>query len=104
MLVTFSTDEYANIIMFGDNAFDMLIMMGHSATVPGAIKAEDVPEALSRLKAATELEKTRPATGKENANVPVVSLAHRGLLLIELLSAAVKSKSHVMWEKTTALS
>jgi len=51
MLVTFSTDAYANITMFGNHALDMLKMMGHSGTVPNAIKAEDVPQALSRLKA-----------------------------------------------------
>jgi len=32
--------------MFGDVALAMLKMMGHTATVPGAILAEDVPAAL----------------------------------------------------------
>jgi hypothetical protein len=45
MLVTFTTDAYADITMFGDVALAMLKMMGHSATVPGAILAEDVPVA-----------------------------------------------------------
>ena len=46
MLVTFTTDAYADITMFGDVALKMLRMMGHSATVPSAILAADVPEAL----------------------------------------------------------
>ena len=45
MLVTFTTDAYADITMFGDVALAMLKMMGHSTTVPGAILAADVPAA-----------------------------------------------------------
>jgi len=37
--------------MFGDVAVDLLKLMGHSGTVPGAIRAEDVEAALSRLRA-----------------------------------------------------
>jgi len=104
MLVTFTTDAYANITMFGDNALDMLKMMGHSATVPGAIRAEDVPEALSRLKAATESGKIPPPTANRNADVPVVSMGHRGMPLVNLLSAAVRAKSFVTWNESTSLS
>ncbi len=42
MLVTFSTDAYASITIFGDVALSMLEKMGCSATVPGAIQAPDV--------------------------------------------------------------
>jgi hypothetical protein len=104
MLVTFTTDAYANITMLGDSALDMVKMMGHSATVPGAIKAEDVPQALSRLKAAMESGKEYPSTVNKNADEPEVSMAHRGLPLVNLLSAAVRAKSFVTWEKSTALS
>ena len=104
MLVTFTTDAYANITMLGDNALDMLKMMGHSATVPGAIKAEDVPEALRRLKAALESGKVSPSTANINADEPEVSMGHRGLPLIDLLSAAAKAKSYVMWDRSTSLS
>ena len=61
MLVTFTTKAYADITMFGDVALAMLKMMGHSATVPGAILAE-------------------------------------ALTLIELLAAAAKAESNVMWK------
>ena len=57
MLVTFTTKAYADITMFGDVALSMLKMMGHSGTVPSAIRAADVPAALSRLKAAIDAEK-----------------------------------------------
>jgi hypothetical protein len=104
MLVTFTTNAYSNITMFGDNALDALKMMGHSATVPGAIKAEDVPEALSRLKAATESGKILPPTVDKDADEPEVSMVHRNQPLIDLLSAATKAKNYVTWDKSTSLS
>jgi len=104
MLVTFTTDAYANITMFGDNALDALKMMGHSATVPGAIKAEDVPEILRRLKAATESGKVPLPTENKNLDEQEVSIVHRMQPLIDLLSAAAKANSYVMWDKSTSLS
>jgi hypothetical protein len=97
MLVTFTTDAYADITLFGDVAFAMLKMMGHSATVPGAILAEDVPAALSRLTAAIDAEKASPPIEDKDADEPVVSMAHRALPLIALLAAAAKAESDVMW-------
>jgi hypothetical protein len=99
MLVTFTTDAYADITMFGDVALAMLKMMGHSGTVPGAILAEDVPAALSRLRAAIDAEKaSSPPVEDKDADEPVVSMAHRALPLIELLAAAAKAESNVMWK------
>ena len=98
MLVTFTTKAYADITMFGNVALAMLQMMGHSTTVPGAILAEDVPAALSRLRAAIDAEKASPPVEDKDADEPVVSLAHRALPLIELLAAAAKAESNVMWK------
>lgn len=98
MLVTFTTKAYADITMFGDVALAMLNRMGHSATVPGAILAEDVPAALDRLKAAIEAEKASAPAENKDDDEPVVSLAHRALPLIDLLAAAAKAKSDVMWK------
>ena len=56
MLITFETKAYANITMFGDIAKKLIKYMGHSGNVPGAIKAEDLPTALSKLKAAVQFE------------------------------------------------
>ena len=98
MLVTFTTDAYADITMFGDVALTMLKMMGHSATVPGAILAADVPAALRRLTAAIDAEKASPPVADKDANEPVVSMAHRALPLINLLAAAAKEERNVMWK------
>jgi len=97
MLVTFTTKAYADITMFGDVANAMLKMMGHSGTVPSAIRAEDVPAALSRLTAAVNAGKSPPPPVGKDADEPVVSAAHRALPLIDLLTAAAKDGCGVMW-------
>lgn len=98
MLITFTTDAYADITMFGDIGLAMLKMMGHSATVPGAILAADVPAALSQLTAALDAEKAAPPAANKDADEPVVSMASRGLPLVNLLTAAAKAECNVMWK------
>lgn len=98
MLVTFTTDAYADITMFGDVALAMLKMMGHSKTVPGAILAADVPMALDRLKAAINADNASSPAEKENEDEPVVSMADRALPLIDLLTAAAEAECNVMWK------
>lgn len=94
MLVTFTTDVSAEITMFGDVALTLLKMMGHSGTVPGAILAEEVPMALSRLTAAIEVEESSPSIVDKSG----VSMATRALPLINLLTAAAKAECNVMWK------
>ena len=102
MLVTFSCSVYADITMFGDVAVRLIKMMGHSGTVPGAILADEVQDALESLVAAVKEEKQLPnseSSEDEGEREPVVALAHRAFPLIELLEAAAKAHSNVMWEK-----
>jgi len=98
MLLTFSSPAYANITMFGDVALHMLKLMGHSATVPGALLAEDIPAALQRLEAAVEADKQSPEPQQSEEGEAAASLSHRALPLIELLKAALKANSNVMWD------
>ncbi len=87
--------------MFGDVAIRLLKLMRHSATVAGALLAEDVQAALERLEAAVEADKQSPEPeepAEGEGGEPAVSLPHRALPLIELLKAA-KPKCNVMWEK-----
>ncbi len=109
MLVTFKTDSYANIVMFGEAAEALLKMMGLSGNVPGAIMADDVPAALQELQDALKVEtasNAESATGTasgivddddERANK--VALSTRAVPLIELLEAAIKSNDNVQWDK-----
>jgi Domain of unknown function (DUF1840) len=79
-------------------------LLGHSGTVPSALLAEDVPAALARLKAAVAVHANEPLgpqgsasrSGDEDQNV---SLAHRALPLIQMLTAAVAERENVMWDK-----
>ncbi len=101
MLVTFRTNAWANITMFGDVAVALLKMMGHSGTVPSALLARDVPAALARLKQqlasrATEDDAGTPS-GDDDAEEPV-GLALRAHPLIEMLSAAAEQEADVMWQ------
>ncbi|MFT5261131.1 MAG: hypothetical protein ACI810_002893 [Gammaproteobacteria bacterium] len=98
MLVKFTTTAYADITMFGDVAIKMLKMMGHSSTVPGAILAIDLPEALRQLTLAVEAENDLQPVELNNEDEPEVTLSNRALPLINLLTAAVKAEANVMWE------
>ena len=109
MLVTFSCSAYANITMFGDAAVRLLKLMGHSGTVPGALLAADVQAALVRLEAAVEADKQSPepepepepeASAQNEDGEPAVSLSHRALPLLELLTAAAKARCDVMWDSS----
>ena len=102
MLVTFSSKAWADITMFGDVAVKLIKLMGHSGTVPSALLAEDVPNALDRLNAALEQEKESSAdkVEEEEDDEPgerKVGLALRAYPLIELLTAAARDKCDVMW-------
>lgn len=98
MLVTFTTEAYADITMFGEHALPLLKMMGHSGTVPSAIRAEDVPVALSLLTTAINAQKSAAPLEKKQGDEPVVSMASRSLPLINLLTAAAKAGKHVSWK------
>ncbi|KTD23556.1 Domain of uncharacterised function (DUF1840) [Legionella lansingensis] len=101
MLITFYSDAYENIVMFGHIAQHLLKLMGHSGCVPGAILAKDVPEALARLEKGIEKEKQQVPNPKSKPNddeEPEISLAHRALPLINMLKAASVQKCNVMWK------
>jgi hypothetical protein len=106
MLVTFHTDAWSSITMFGDVAVTLLKMAGHSGTVPSAMLAADIPSALARLEqrlAAAGAEDKSTKNVQPNAKdadvPPAVGLRMRAHPLIELLSAAAQKKCDVTWEE-----
>lgn len=98
MLVTFTTKAYADITMFGDVGLSMLRMMGLSGTVPGAIVADDIPDALAKLQQAIDTQEPDEQSKDDDDGEPIVSLHHRALPLLELLAAAEKEGANVMWK------
>ena len=100
LLVTFSCNAAPDITMFGDVAVQLLKLMGHSGTVPGALLAADVPAALARLKSGTAAAGPPPIQAdNEEPDEPPVSLATRAYPLIGLLEAAAREEADVMWEQ-----
>ncbi|MFO7641916.1 MAG: DUF1840 domain-containing protein [Candidatus Competibacteraceae bacterium] len=104
MLVTFRTEAYADILMFGDIAVRLLKLMGHSGAVPGALLAEDVPAALEPLRTAIAAHQaTVPKAAEDvedddDADESPVDVAQRAFPLIELL-AAPAAKCDVLWDR-----
>lgn len=107
MLVTFKTNAHSDITLFGTPAIALLKLMGQSGNVPGAILAEDVPEALAQLKEGLANIRAQ-AIGDESSQTseafdddeqePTIGLDKRAGPLVSLLEAAVTTKDNVLWE------
>lgn len=110
MLVTFHSNAGASITMFGDVAVALLRMMGHSGTVPSALRAKDVPAAMASLQRgltaagpdARAERDAKPEDDDADAHPPVL-LRQRAFPLIALLAAAAKQECDVMWERGAPL-
>lgn len=102
MLITFRCPAYSDITMFGNVALDLIEAMGHSRSVPGALIAEEVPQALQQLREVVQEEGARPMpaeTGRQPPEERAVDLASRALPLLALLEAAVQSETYVSWDR-----
>lgn len=99
MIVTFSTTTSGSIVYQGDIALQLLRILGRDETMPSAMYAEDIPSAVATLKAAIALDRSREVTGNadDDSSDAEVSLSHRALPLIELLEAAQRENTGLMW-------
>ena len=99
MLITFKASSYANITMFGDIGKKMLELMDYGNTIPGAIIAADVNNALRNLRRGLEkIPEVVEAAGEADDDQPAVSIHTRALPLIALLESAVAQECDVRWE------
>jgi hypothetical protein len=109
MIVKFST-SIGQLTMHGDAAVALLKGMGHSGTVPGAILAADLPEALAQLQ--RMLETAGDSTGapplppaqskeeeQEREREPVITLKTRAVPLLDMIRTAIARNSDLMWER-----
>jgi hypothetical protein len=94
--------------MHGDAAVTLLKAMGHSGTVPGAILAADLPEALAQLRKALETLADVPApepgagadeTEERDDAPPPVTLRMRAVPLVDMIETAIARGSDLMWER-----
>lgn len=104
MLITFKTPAHGDLTFFGGVALELIRLMGHSGSVPGALAKEDVAGALTRLReamASAQGEQRPPveADGEEDTDEVPVPLRNRAQPLIGLLQAAADAGTHVMWER-----
>ena len=101
MLVKFDS-HVGSFSMFGETAEKLLRLMGHSGTIPSAILAADIPQALERLEKAVAdaPPPPRPDEGEEDPEKKnPVSLSQRAFPLIELLRRAADGGHDVTWSK-----
>src|SRR4051812_13049984 len=98
MLIRFHSKADAFTIQ-GDVGAALLRLMGMSGAVPGALLAQDLPQALARLKQAIAAGKSaeRPAADEAEAGYRV-SLATRAFPLVQLLENAIRRNADVVWE------
>ncbi|MFK8079143.1 MAG: DUF1840 domain-containing protein [Granulosicoccus sp.] len=113
MLVTFKTNAYSDITMFGTAAVALLKIMGQSGNVPGAIMADEVPEALRQLNeglaalganSGDSAEQALPESTSSMSNAfddeeqqATIGLDKRAGPLISLLEAAIAANENVLW-------
>lgn len=102
MFITFRSDAYEDITYFNDVGKKLLALMGHSATVPGALTSDQVPDALNSLQRGLELEKSNlpPAKLDDDEGESEISLAKRAVPLVSLLQAAIRKDCDVLWESS----
>ncbi len=101
MIVTFHSKDYYPITMFGEAALQLIEKMGCTPKVPGAIFAEDVPQALwqlqQNLQDLSEGTEVPPGAVSELAEAPV-SLHTRAVPLLEMLRGAAKKQHNISWD------
>ena len=107
MLITFYTKAHADIVLVGKPAEKIFSMLNYGNKIPGAIRAEDVPQALNNLKkgiASHEAliqenqQQVKEKDGAEDDRELPVSLTTRAFPVIELLEAAVRDGEYVSWK------
>ncbi|MGB1258393.1 MAG: DUF1840 domain-containing protein [Thiolinea sp.] len=99
-MIRFTSKASASVSMFDKDAAAMLKMMGHSGTIPSAIRTQDVARYLENfenaLKAAAEAE--LPLTYEADEDEPPVPVNRRAFPLLELMRKALAAEENVMWD------
>jgi len=100
MLIKFYSKVGA-FTMFGDIGVKLLKAMGQSGALPGAIRPDDIPAAVARLKGVVSESGGEPAGVEEedDAGAVPVTLRQRAFPLIELLERAAAEDCEVLWKQ-----
>lgn len=101
MLVRFTSSASSSVSMFEKDARALIHLMGHSGTIPSAIRGEDVAEALQQLETGLNAQtatSTAQIKTNEDEDCTKVSANVRAYPLLQLLKAAASKQKMVMWE------
>ena len=108
MLVRFSSQATANLLMFDDVARALLTVIGKSPTQRGVITIDEMPSALVHLHALVKHEKRLKEGGEAREEMPIpevgiephelIGLSVRAQPFIKTLEQAVREKKEVTWE------
>jgi hypothetical protein len=112
MLVNFRSKAAADVLMYEDHAKRILDLL-HKDVKRGILTAEELPEAIARLEAEIAESRKHPLSeemqhdvaahhgeqGDDHEHEPVafVSFATRAYPLLEMMRAAQKGNTNVMW-------
>lgn len=110
MVTTFQSRATADVIMLGDNARQLLKILGKDPdATQGILTVEQLPAAIEKLQQAIEADRARARTAEnakqdqdEDDNAPKgmaapVSLYQRGWPLLEMLERSLKENTPVTW-------
>lgn len=114
MLVKFNSSSAGEMVTMAPTARGLLEIIGKECTARGVITAEQLPDALLRLRKAVAEEKARLEAArslgegdetaeaaedeKKTGKLPVVTLGQRAWPLIELLERTRNEDGFVLWE------
>lgn len=101
MLVRFTSKAASSVSMFEKDAAAMLKLMGHSGTIPSAIRAKDVAGRLEVMEEALEeaaAAELPPNYERDDDEEIIVPIKRRAYPLLELMRNAVEHSEEVMWD------
>lgn len=100
MLIKFYS-KVGGFTMFGDVGQKLLKAMGQSGALPGAIRPEDIPAAVARLRGVVVDSGGEPSgrDGDPEDEAAPVTLGQRAFPLIELLERAAAEDCEVLWKQ-----
>lgn len=104
MIVTFTSSETAEVLMFAEVAHVLLETVGKATTARGTFTPEEMPHAAAALREAVKRAGVPPEDDDEEQRdkkkEPVISLGQRAWPLIDMLERTGKAgpKASIVWE------
>ena len=107
MLVTFTSSETGEVLMFASTAADLLRALGKETTARGVFTPAEMAPAAARLRAAVAAAEQPPEADEEEdaaRKPPPVTLRQRAWPLIDMLERTARAgeEAYVVWEAPQA--